>query len=462
VSQLAKLVAVLYVFAGSLALLCWSAGDAPIATPYVDPVAKIQAHQEAVNGASSLEMAARGSWLNPRLLRRPTFAHPPLLNWLQAVGAKLFGPDVWALRVPSLIAGAGTSALVFAWLLFQLDDLAVALVGAVLILSSHLFFILSRLGLPDALLTFWITLAMFALARRPRLDSPFALWTFGVATGAALLTSGSPGALPLFMLAAFCAISPEHPARLRLLQVLALALIIAVPWHIYQLATHGQLFRSTYGAAELINSAAPHALSPESRFWFYPKRMLLLDAPLLLAAVIALLWKRPRLLLAWILTTLVALAFQPAHVENLLLLLPALAILAALIVPVKLAKAAAGLATVLFIAKLLMPAQPWGIPLDPEAIDPSDAALARYSALHRGNLLYVVDPDDHLYAAALLIPNVNFAYPDASLADFLRDHPGQDFFVPSEWMLRDQSVHQVLPMRGTRAFLLARKMIHRP
>ena len=461
-SQLAKLVAVLYVFAGSLALLCWSAGDSVVATPFVDPVSKVQAHQEAVNGASSFEMAAHGGWLTPRLLGRFTLAHPPLLNWLQAACARLAGPNVWALRLPPLFAGAGTAALVFAWLLFELDDLAVALVGAVLILSSHLFFTLSRLGLPDALLTFWITLAIFALARRPRLDSPLSLWTFAVATGAALMTSGAAGVLPLLALALFCAISQARPAWSRMLQAAAIALVIAAPWHVYQFASHGPLFRTTYGVPELINAAAPHAPSQESRLWFLARRLALLDPLLLLAALLALLWKRPRLLLAWILATLATLGYQHSHAENLLPLLPALAILAAGAVPVTRARWAVGLAAAIFVAKLLMPAQPWGIPWDPEVIDPSDAALARYSALHRGNNLSIVDPDDHTYAASLLLPNVNFVYPDASLAGFLRDHPDQDFFVPTAWMLRDQSVHQVLPMRGARAFLLARKMIHRP
>ena len=62
-----------------------------------------------------------------------------------------------------------------------------------LLLSSHLFFVLSRIGLTDALLTFETALAMFALARDPRLASRAGLWTFGIASGAALLTKGIAG-----------------------------------------------------------------------------------------------------------------------------------------------------------------------------------------------------------------------------------------------------------------------------
>ena len=49
-----------------------------------------------------------------------------------------------------------------------------------------------------------------------------------------------------------------------------------------------------------------------------------------------------------------------------------------------------------------------------------------------------------------------------SVAALIREHPDADFFLPGAWVLRDQGVHQTWPMRGARAFLLARKMIHRP
>jgi 4-amino-4-deoxy-L-arabinose transferase-like glycosyltransferase len=484
VSQLAKLVAVLYVFAGSLAILCWSAGDAAIATPYVDPVAKIQAHEEAVTAAASFEIAAHGGWLTPRVFGLP-LSGPPLQTWLQSLCAKFFGPTVWAARLPSLFAGAGTTALVFAWLVFEANDLAAALVGAVLILSSHLFFTLSRLGLPDALLTFWITLAMFALSRSPRLASAAALWTFGVASGAAFLTGGIAGLLPLLALVLFCAMSRHRLPWPRLPQTVAIGMAIAAPWYVRQLAAHGPWFQA-------------HFAPQESSLWFYPKRLLFLDAPLLAVALLALLSQRSRLLpvgrpsdsssdlpmavqnrdrkgaehypsagddlLAWILATFIALVFQPADAPNLLPVLPALAILAAGAVPVARAKWALALATAVFAVKLFLPAQPWGIPWDPEVMDPSDAALARYTALHRGNELIVVQPDDHVYSVCLLLPHVRYVFEptQASLGPLLGGHPDSDFFLPAVLLLRDQSVHQVLPMRGARAFLLARKMIHRP
>jgi hypothetical protein len=215
----------------------------------------------------------------------------------------------------------------------------------------------------------------------------------------------------------------------------------------------------------------------------------------------------------------VALAFQYRNASYLLPAYPALAILAAGAIPVPRAKWALGLVVALFAAKLLAPAQPWGIPWDPEFVNPSDAALTRYAALHRGNQLIVIEPDDQFYSACLDLPRVRYVYLDPrpplpaaldlhalgilitaeefshlpelrpeyqrrlrewgldsgdpiattilaptedSIATLVRDHPDADFFLPGAWVLRDQGVHQTWPMRGTRAFLLARKMIHRP
>jgi hypothetical protein len=407
VSQLAKLVAILYVFAGSLAVLCWSAGDAGIGTPYLDPVSKIHAEEEGLYGSAS--------WTSHR-------ASP--LIWFQSAWAKFSGPGVWALRLPSLLAGAGTVALVFAWLLFEADELFGALAGAVLLLSSHVFFTLSRIGVPDALLTFWITAAMFTLSRRPR-------WAWWIAP------------------------------------------VAIVPWVMYLWP---------FGSPAL---------------GLYLHRIVLLDPPLLVAALVALAARRmhrpeprpsgsgqarTRLLLVWPLIVLTCSFFiQDRNAANLLPAVPAMAILAARAIPASRATCALGLAVAVFAGKLLAQSQPWGIPWDPEFVNPSHAALARYAALNRGNDLIVIEPDDQFYSATLGLPRVSYVYTENppgvlrkwglapitvpnedSLGSLMREHPEADLFLPSTLLLRDQSVHQTFPMRGARAFLLSRKMIHRP
>jgi hypothetical protein len=51
------------VFLAALMVLGWNAGSSGIATGYVDPVARIQAQDEAVYGSTSITMATEGTGL---------------------------------------------------------------------------------------------------------------------------------------------------------------------------------------------------------------------------------------------------------------------------------------------------------------------------------------------------------------------------------------------------------------
>lgn len=405
------------VFLGSLGILGFQAATPDIATSYVDPVAKIQAQDEAVYGSTSFNMAEHGDWLTPRFLGRYALYKPPLLYWLSAASAELMGKRPIALRFPSLLAGAATVALVFRWLVLAGLPITGALAGAVLLLSSHLFFVLSRTGLTDALLTFEIAAAMMALGRDPRLKSDASLWIFSIATGAALMTKGLAGLLPLAVLAIFSAISRERPPLGRIGAAVALALLLAAPWHLYQLAVHPKWFWTEYVLTEQGAWAfsAPGQTTQESHFGFYLKRLIFLDPVLLAAAVFALTRSRPRLLLAWIVAIAAAvLAFQYRNVAYLMPALPALAVLAAGAIPKQFSLGALTLSIALLATKAAFPAQPWGIPLAPESVNPSHAMLDRYAGLNRGNSLILVDPDDQFYSACLDLPRVRYLFLDPS------------------------------------------------
>jgi 4-amino-4-deoxy-L-arabinose transferase-like glycosyltransferase len=120
------------VFLAALLMLGWRASIPGIATGYVDPVAKIQAQDEAVYGSTAFTMATEGGWLTPRFLGRYALYKPPLLYWLNGMSARALGRTAMALRLPSILEGAATVALVFEW---------AGLPAAVLLASCHLFFI---------------------------------------------------------------------------------------------------------------------------------------------------------------------------------------------------------------------------------------------------------------------------------------------------------------------------------
>jgi hypothetical protein len=408
------------VFAASFLILGWNAGAPGLTTSYVDPIGKIVAQDEALYAASSLYMADHGDYLTPRFLGRLALYKPPVLYWLSAAGVKIVGRNSFAVRLPSILAGAATVTLIFA-MLRMATSVAAALTGAILLIGSHLFFVMSRVGLTDALLTAEIAAAMYALWRDPRLASSRWRLTFGVATGAAIMTKSTAGLFPILILVAFCAISKERPTFTRLLQAVAIAAAVALPWHLWQLATHPRWFWNEYIMTEQIGwgLGAKIQSTNESPAGYYLKRLLWLDPVLALAAVAALIKRRPRLLIAWIVVVLLGCAvFQYRNTSYLLPVYPALSLLVAGAIPPRFAKAALVAAAALFVTKAASPPESWAmaerIPFGAETVNPSLAKLDEYRQLHRANDLIIIEPDDQFYSADIGLPHVRYVYIDPS------------------------------------------------
>lgn len=517
-----RTLAIWAVFAASGVVLSLGALSSGLATAWVDPVAKIQAQDEAVYAATSLGMAQGDGFLTPKFLGRYALYKPPLLYWLSAALAKLWSEGNFAVRTPSIMAGAGTVALVFAWVCRD-TSLSAALTAAILTISSHMVFVLGRVGMTDALLTFEIVLAAYVLARDQRLVFQASVWTFGIASGAAIMTKGGAGAVPLLVLAAACAIAGDHPNWTRLVQALAVTAAVALPWHLWQLWRHPHWFWAEYILTEHLawGFGAPPQTTQESQVLFYLKRLALLDPALVAAAVLGIARIRPRLPLAVIAVVSAAvLVFQYRNAAYLMPMFPVLAVAAAFAIPPKLARFTVAMAVALFAAKALAPAQPWGIPFAPESVNPSHAALDSYAKLGRPNDLILADPDDQFYSATLRLPHVRYLYLDPSTqrrkfpldfeylgitvtaGDFARlnertpvfrqhlqefdldspapiatvilarnedevaatlaDHPEVDFYIPERWASGDRGAHATRPAAPGRVFLLSRVVIQRP
>ncbi len=395
------------VFFASLVFLAWGAGTPGIATAYVDPVARIQAQDEALYAASSLEMARHGGWITPHFLDRYALYKPPLLYWLSAICIKVGGANAFAIRFPSILAGAATLALVFTWVRLTMPIWS-AMIAVLLLISNHLFFVISRTGLTDALLVFEITLALYAVARDPKLDSPASRWIFGIATGAAVMTKAVAGLLPLVILA-FCGIP-----LWRFAQTAAIAAGVALPWHAWQLYAHPRWFWAEYVLSEHLTwgFAAPQQTTSESHIAYYLKRLVWLD-PVLLAGCLAALWrKQSRIVLAWAAVILASVVvWRYRNVAYLAPMIPAMAIMMARF-KTSSDKTVPTFATMAVLLKLWFAHQPFGLPFGPESAILSESALDAYAAKHRGNELILIDPDDQLYSACLDLPRVRFLWID--------------------------------------------------
>jgi len=180
---------------GALVLLLFSLGAGLLSAP-------IEAWDESRNVVNALEMQHTGLSLVTTYGFHPDLwnTKPPLLIWLMVLSLRLFGPHVWALRLPLVLAGIGTLAVVasFTWRLTR--SAPGTLLAALLLAGSSGFFGRHAVatGDYDALLTLLTTSYLCLLFCSLHRQHPGAgrLIAIGLLIAAAVLTKGIAGLIP--------------------------------------------------------------------------------------------------------------------------------------------------------------------------------------------------------------------------------------------------------------------------
>jgi hypothetical protein len=392
---------------------------------YVDAIGKITAQDEALYGHSAISTAERGDWLTPHFMGRLALYKPPMLIWLSGLSGKIFGITRLTLRLPVVLIAAIGTGILFLWGAETGGIVAGACV-ALLLLDDRLFNTLSTLVMTDALLLTFTIAAVYAIYSDPWLESRAALWGFAAATAGAILTKGIAGVFPIAILGLYWIVvrPKERPALARVLLAVGLALALAAPWFLYQLAVHPRWFWTEHIAVEILGygAGAPPQTSRENPVMFYLLRLAATDPVLFSCAVIAFpafvrsLRGRsagPALIACWlVLTTAATLAWQYRNASYLLPMIPALALIAACYGPFADGRHGTWMLAMLCVAlivKAALPDAPWGLNYRAGTINPVAPALSAYCEQKRNRDLIVVDTADDLYAAVLPIPRLHYA-----------------------------------------------------
>ncbi len=431
-STLRSRLAVTAVLLSAHVCLGYGVHKVPIASAMPDPVSKIRAQDEALYCHLAMRMAQLGDWATPVFLGRFLLYKPPMLAWLSGLSAKAFGVSALVLRLPALFAGAFGVALVFVWLRrLRPDTPLVAFAGAVLLLSNPLWHTLSRVCQTDVLLAACVLGALYLLFRDPRLERRTTVWGFAALTASAILAKSVAGLIPLLVLAPFYLLVPDgqRPPLRRTLWTAALALALAAPWHLYQIAVHPQWFWADYVQLQLFGFGIkpPSQVSGESHAMFYLKRLAWTDPVLCLLVLLAApaafraAWRRTSvgavLLIGWLVVMTGALfVFQYRSIQYLLAIVPALVLAAIAYGPLTRSRnaAAALLAAlcVLYPLKAHHAAEPWGLPFGETRPMPAARILRDYAARQRPNALMLVSSDDDFYATTLSLPKIRYLWLD--------------------------------------------------
>lgn len=194
----------------------------------------------------ALGMLQHGQWLAPENADgTPRFQKPPLAYWAIAITWLVFGVNTLAARLPFLLASCGTLLLTFRLAKRMTGNSRTGLLAAVVLMAHPQFILCSIRDMPDALLTFFLTLSAFGFLR-------LILWeeltagAFWMAYGGAAGAFWSKGMLGFFIILfawafVFFARRDRHDVvRIIYWPGLASVIVPALAWIAYIVATHGK------------------------------------------------------------------------------------------------------------------------------------------------------------------------------------------------------------------------------
>ncbi|HET6616399.1 MAG TPA: glycosyltransferase family 39 protein [Gemmatimonadota bacterium] len=290
------------------------------------------------------EIAARmvrsGDWMTPRLNGIAHFDKPPLAYWASAISMALLGIDELGARLPLVLASLAVLAVVYGSASATMCQRA-GVFALLVLLSSPMWFALSRSLTTDLYLSLWIVLAVEAGRRGTRFGGARA-WRVAAwaALGLGFLTKGPIvflwTALPLLAWAAWTR-SWRRAARLADPLGLAAFALLALPWYVVEAARHPGLTDYWLGGQLVGRIAAPYRGEDEP--WWTYALALSWAAWVWIVPAIAMLWRLARerelpggrYLVTWVVIPLVAFSLFPTKRANYMLpAIPAIALAAGL------------------------------------------------------------------------------------------------------------------------------------
>ena len=235
------------VFALALALVWYRLGDG-----------SLHDWDEAIYAQVAREMLLSDIWMTLTWNGAPFFHKPPLYFWLTALTYKLIGVSEFAARLWPAMFGFGVVVLTFV-LGVRLRSWVVGVIAALLLLVvdhgyyAHWwnFLSLSRVGMLETGLTFWIMTALLVIweaEHRPQL-----IPLLGLSVGMAVMTKAWPGFLAAALAFIYWLMARQrHVSDSPYWAVAALlAGLLIVPWHLWQFAVHGHPFLHDYVGVNL-------------------------------------------------------------------------------------------------------------------------------------------------------------------------------------------------------------------
>lgn len=215
---------------------------------------------------ASREMLQRGDWVVPWFNNRPRYDKPPLIYWCQAAAYQLFGENELSARLPSAVASALVSLVIFGFGC-RWRDKTTGFWAAIFFATCVQTIVHSRLAVADMLMILFFTTASWCAWELPR-GNPSTLnfnarraWWWGLVLSLALafLAKGPIGLLPILFpfLAARQQKLLAPLATIRPVWVTVCVLLLVAAWGVPALIqTHGEFWNVGMGRHVFYRSVA--------------------------------------------------------------------------------------------------------------------------------------------------------------------------------------------------------------
>ncbi len=236
------------------------------------------------------EMLVRGDWLVPYLVGEPYLDKPPLFYWLVMLSYQVFGVHDWAAR---LVPAVAIHACILLTYLFGRRHVGErpAFWGALFLGLAPGFLSVGRMLVLDGVLTFCVTLSLFAAFEAVQTGRLLRGWWLlaAVACGLGILTKGPVAVLllvPPLVAYAWLTGTAAWPDRRALLLFAGVVLAVTLPWYVAASVRLPQLPRYFLWEHNVVRFLAPFA--HQQPVWFYGPVLLagMLPASLLLAGFV--------------------------------------------------------------------------------------------------------------------------------------------------------------------------------
>jgi len=212
-------------------------------------------------------------------------SYPPLVPWVMALNMKLFGANLFAIRLFSVLASALIITLFF-YFFSPLFNYQITFLFSINLLISNTYFFYSRQGMLDIPLLSFIFLVFIFLFKFLETEKKYEkiLFAAGVSIffACSLMTKVVLSFIPLISLPFIYKYFPKKKFIQSIL-LFSIGVLLALPWHLYMFWNYGLEFLSLFLPAHLYTVVESN--TKQLGILYYFNQLIVSNALLILALV---------------------------------------------------------------------------------------------------------------------------------------------------------------------------------